>query len=534
MATPAENVRQFTGVELRRSTRLHRAVRLMIVGQNRQGQPYREKMSTVTLNLHGCCYQSWHNSQLGAKVELQVTEGFETKSSLVRARVRSVRTPMSHSELYQIGVEFDTPANIWGITPPPDDWLRVLEGTATTTELAAAAAPAPEPEETAAAPAPALPEMQMPAEPEWRTAGVTEFPAAPPAAAKPEPASEATPAKLERVTITMDQLIAALQGKLQRAAEKAVHAALQTQLEETVKSSLQTAVTTQLDEAVRQALCKIDEIGSANVRQAEAFSAQRLEDLTRSSKEEIFSHLEARIGELQGRWQDQQEAYRSRAEEIVQRLEKLGADTQRALAETQGLVEKLTREPEPQTHPVLEQSIGRATEEFEAAATRVSDRQLVRLIEDKQMVTREASSHLEASAAEARALLQSAANSTLEEFRRQVEVQVDLALSESAQRVSSSLASLEAENRAACEARRRSLENEVAQATEQATEQFRSGIKAFLYASLVAAVGAVDEHAQTTLAGLVKDRGKAAREIGGRADSSESAENPGESGGSGL
>ncbi len=137
MATPAEKVRDFTGLELRRSTRIHRAVRLMIVGQNRQGQAYREKMSTVSLNLHGCCYQSWHNSQLGAKVDLQVTEGFEAKSPVVRARVRSVRPPMSHSELYQIGVEFDTPANIWGIGSPPEDWLRVLEGT--TTELAPAA-----------------------------------------------------------------------------------------------------------------------------------------------------------------------------------------------------------------------------------------------------------------------------------------------------------------------------------------------------------------------------------------------------------
>jgi len=294
MATPAEKVRDFTGLELRRSTRIHRAVRLMIVGQNRQGQAYREKMSTVSLNLHGCCYQSWHNSQLGAKVDLQVTEGFEAKSPVVRARVRSVRPPMSHSELYQIGVEFDTPANIWGITTPPEDWLRVLEGT--TTELAPAAAPAPEPEE---ATAPALPEMQMPAEPEWRRAGVTEFPAPPsaPGEAQPEPAKEAAPAKLERVTITMDQLIAALQGKLQRAADKAVQAALQTQFEETVKSSLQIAVTTQLDEAVRQALFKIDEVSSANVRQAEAFSAQRLEELTRSSKEEIFSRVEARIEE---------------------------------------------------------------------------------------------------------------------------------------------------------------------------------------------------------------------------------------------
>jgi len=35
--------------------------------------------------------------------------------------------------------------------------------------------------------------------------------------------------------------------------------------------------------------------------------------------------------------------------------------------------------------------------------------------------------------------------------------------------------------------------------------EFRSGIKAFLYSCLVAAVSAVDEHAQSTLTALGKD-----------------------------
>ena len=157
--------------------------------------------------------------------------------------------------------------------------------------------------------------------------------------------------------------------------------------------------------------------------------------------------------------------------------------------------------------------MGRATEEFESAATRVTDRQLVRLMEDKQMVTREASAQLEACGAEARSQLQSAASNTLDELKRQMEVQIDLSISDATQRVMSSLASLDAENRAACEARRRTIETDVAHATEQSTEQFRTGIKAFLYSCLVAAVGAVDEHAQTTLDGL-KDPGKALREIG--------------------
>ena len=456
-------------------------------------------------------------------------EGVEAKSPVVIGRVRSVRPPMSHSELYQIGVEFDTPANIWGIATPPEDWLRVLEGTSTTTELAATAAPATEPEETASTPAP---ETQRPTVPESQTPAPAESPAPLPAAATPATAATAAPAKLERVTITMDQLIAALQGKLQRAAEKAVQAALQTQLEETVKSSMQAAVTSQLDEAVNQSLRKIDEISAANVWQAEAISTQRLEELNRSSREEVLSHLEARSAEFQRSFENQQLVHRSQADEIVQRLEKLVSDTQHELAETRKLVEQLAQQPVPQseplTHPALEQSITRATEHFEAAAMRISDRQLVRLLEDKQMVTRETTSHLEACGAESRALLQSAANSTLEEFRRQLEVQVDLALSESAQRASSSLATLEAENRVACEARRRALEQEVSRATGQATEQFRSGIKAFLYASLVAAVGAVDEHAQTTLAGLVQDRGNTPSEISKLPDSPEASQNPGE------
>lgn len=126
-------------------------------------------------------------------------------------------------------------------------------------------------------------------------------------------------------------------------------------------------------------------------------------------------------------------------------------------------------------------------------------------MEEQQRVAREASLEIEAGAAEARALLQKAANVTLDEFRRQVRVQIDLTISDATQRMTSSLASLDAENRAACDTRRRVLESDVARAAEQSTQEFRSGIKAFLYSCLVAAVSAVDEHAQTTLNGLGKN-----------------------------
>ena len=137
------------------------------------------------------------------------------------------------------------------------------------------------------------------------------------------------------------------------------------------------------------------------------------------------------------------------------------------------------------------------------------------------MVTREAAAQLDARVAESRALLHSAAGSTLEEFRRQAEVQVDLAITETTERVRSALSALDAENRAACENRRRTMIDDVTRTTEQSTEQFRSGIKAFLYSCLVAAVGAVDEHAKTTLDGMVKDPGGAPRAIDDITDISE-------------
>ena len=82
------------------------------------------------------------------------------------------------------------------------------------------------------------------------------------------------------------------------------------------------------------------------------------------------------------------------------------------------------------------------------------------------------------------------------------------------ERAVSALSSLDAESRATCEARRLALETEVARTAERSTDQFRKGMKAFLYSCLVAAVSAVDEHSKSTLDGLVKDNGKTLFEAG--------------------
>ena len=501
LAVPPDHLHSLSGLEGRRSTRVERNLPLVVLGQTKTGLSFQEKTSTVSFNLHGCRYPSRHEYPIGASVGLRVLQpDGESISPVIRAFVKSVHPPASPRELFQVGVELESPANIWNISPAPSDWTRLLGGAGSSAGLATAVAPAlerPAPQDapTVFAPAP------TPAAEEERAGQVRPFltpspaPSLAPAAAAP--AKDTAPAKAERVAITIDQLVAAMQGKLQAAAEKVV----------------QNALAAQLDEAINEGLARLDGVRERNMQQLHEFSEQRFESLMRSSREEILGHLEERLGEVQSRWEEQHNAFRAQAEEIAQRLELLAADTHRHLAETQTFIEKAATEIEPRARGRLDESLGQATEQFEAAADRVSDRQLVRVMEATRMVTREAAAQLDARVAESRSLLLSASGTALAEFRRQTEVQVDLAIAETTERVRSALSALDAESRSACDARRRSIIDDVTRTTEQSTEQFRSGIKAFLYSCLVAAVGAVDEHAKSTLEGLVKDPGSAPRAI---------------------
>src|SRR5215469_7430349 len=756
-------------VDLRRSSRVENPVPLIVLGTNRSGESFQERTAAVSFNLHGCRYSSRHEYAPESFVTLQVT-GTDGPAVPVRARVKSIVSAPSSRELFQVGVELETPANIWGIATPPDDWQRLLGASTATPRAAAAAAPAVEP----AAPPPSYLE-RPPATPD-RRAEVAVFPS--PAATEPAPAPKepAVPQAKQPVTFTPEQLLQALQGKLQLAAERAV----------------ETALSTRLDETVKQALGKIEEGWKANVRQTEEFSAahlaevqkswerelvvyrsraeeisrrvealavssrqglvelqkfaeriknevepqfdarlnesftrahsdfehqthelaerqrtkinefaqfaalqarsqleetvaearsllsaakapseipvsedrleslmnstrestlnrmeQRLSDVwaqfeqqhdlvrhradeiaqhlemlgtrvketnaqheqaladvrswlaaggagtgadhfesvVKSAKEHIFNHLEWRLGEVSGRADQQHHAARERADDLHRRLEALAADTGNArtqweqkvaelhsllssansgisqqqmdsvlhsareqltnhiewrlgevsaqfqqqheavllrseelaqrfdsgVAELRGQVEESRAHSENLIHQLrpndatLEQSVDRAAKEFEISATRISDRQLVRLLQQKQALSSEASLELEARASETRANLQKTANATLDEFRRRVETQIELIIADATERVASSLASLDAESRAAADNRRREVEVHVNRAAEQSMAEFRSGIKAFLYSCLVAAVSAVDEHAQSTLTALGKD-----------------------------
>jgi hypothetical protein len=478
--TPENFVRE----EARRSTRIERSVPLIVFGQNRMGEPFVERTVSTSINLHGCRYPSRHDYGVGAWVTLQVVGlNVEPKPPAMRARVKSVHISQSARELQQVGVELENPGNVWGIAVPPQDWLALGETNTLMAQFSPAVAPAP------VAP-PVTPEPDEPEEKmEHKMAEVATFPSPSPAAAKPQPPKLADAPKPQRVVITPDGLINALQGRLQQAAEKAV----------------QTAITKQVGEAVGKAVAAIDDIRQSSVREVQQLFPTPVEGAKFSSKEEIVS-------EVASHWKAEMEKYRGQAEEMAQRLEKQAAELKRELARSQEFLEKMQREMEPQVHARLNEAVAHAISEFEGTAARTVDRRYERLLENTQAVTQEALLKLDARSAEVQALVQSAVNSALGAFQRQADLQVNVILSETKERAASALSSLDAESRAACEARRQAVEAEVVRSAERSTDQFRKSMKAFLYSCLVAAVSAVDEHSKSTLEGLLKDNGKSIHE----------------------
>src|SRR5437016_12360679 len=483
------------GEDARRSTRIDRSIPLIIFGQNRMGEPFVERTVSTSLNLHGCRYPSRHDYGIGSWVALQVVGlELEPKPPVVRARVRSVHTTPSSRELQQVGVELENPGNVWGIVSPPQDWMKLGGTQAVVAQFAMAVAPALDPAPITLR----LDELAVNAD--HKMAEVATFPSPSSAASKPQAPRAAEAPKPKRVFSTPDELIAALQGKLQRAAEKAAEA----------------AVTRQVDEAVREALSSIDDVRNSSVREIQELFPTRVETMRLSSKEDT--------GEIASHWKEQMEKYRGQAEEMAERLEKQAVELRRELARSQEFVERMMRENEPQIRACLNEAVAQATSQFETATARSADRRYQLMLENTQAVTQEALLKLDARSAEVQALAQNVLNSALAAFQRQTEQHVDAVLSETRERTVSALSSLDAESRARCEARRQELETEVARAAERSTDQFRKGMKAFLYSCLVAAVSAVDEHSKSTLDGLVKDNGKTLFE----ADSDSSTEDNGE------
>ena len=118
------------GTQKRRSTRIVQAVPLTVTGVDALGQPFKERTTTVMVNCHGCKYQSKHYVPKNSMVTLDIPRPQPgVPAQTVQGRVVWVQRPRTVRELFQIGLEFESPGNVWGIAFPPDDWAASIAET---------------------------------------------------------------------------------------------------------------------------------------------------------------------------------------------------------------------------------------------------------------------------------------------------------------------------------------------------------------------------------------------------------------------
>lgn len=130
------------GTQKRRSTRIVQAIPINVAGVDALGQPFKERTTTVMVNCHGCKYQSKHYVPKNSTITLEIPRPEPSlPPRTVKGRVVWVQRPKVVRELFQIGLEFETTGNVWGIAFPPDDWFPCAEYDAGEASGAPGAAP---------------------------------------------------------------------------------------------------------------------------------------------------------------------------------------------------------------------------------------------------------------------------------------------------------------------------------------------------------------------------------------------------------
>ena len=110
-------------VEMRRSTRIVRAVPMRVTGVDLLGQPFWERTATLDVNSYGCRYPSRQKVKTNSWLTLELADrGANRLLQSVQARVVWVGPPNARQEYFHIGVELEVSGNIWGIALPPGDW----------------------------------------------------------------------------------------------------------------------------------------------------------------------------------------------------------------------------------------------------------------------------------------------------------------------------------------------------------------------------------------------------------------------------
>jgi hypothetical protein len=359
------------GTQKRRSTRIVQAVPITVTGTDALGQPFKERTTTVMVNCHGCKYQSKHYVPKNSIVKLDIPRP-EGGPFSTQGRVVWVQRPRTVRELFQIGLEFEAPGNVWGIAFPPEDWTsggndtsELITEFSMPTEATAAVEPAAS---VSPQPLPPIPPPPIPSVPEKRVEApappfkipvppvssvaspkaTTPAPAAPVSATAPPaattPAAPAdnkihvvpppapSPDTQAALARQVSQMVAAakenLDKTLRRGAEQAIteemtiaRQQLDAQLHDTVEKAIKVSMDRVSESAVKKVVQQATDRTAAIVeeaRKATDASTSQLDEKVRNAVQQAVSHA-AEQAALQAAQQTAAINLKQSVEEAVER-----------------------------------------------------------------------------------------------------------------------------------------------------------------------------------------------------------------------
>jgi hypothetical protein len=312
-------------IQKRRSTRIAQAIPVTVIGVDALGQAFKERTSTVSVNCHGCKYQSRHYVPKSSKITIEIPRAeSDAPPRLVEATVAWVQRPRTVRELFQIGVQFTVPGNAWGIAFPPADWFPLPEEKDIAIEIPVPPAKSvKESSSHAARPASEAPVIEMesrasaptaPAEDNLRvlpgpaqaqdTMSVARQMARLLAEAKQHlrrtMQSDAAGAVAQEVRTAREQVEAHVRTAVNDAVEQSVTRATETSVQATVQSAVQDAVQGSLQQLVEKATQQVVQNALAAFEQAQKSSTPKPEELdaqVRAAVERVVEKSAAKLAE---------------------------------------------------------------------------------------------------------------------------------------------------------------------------------------------------------------------------------------------
>lgn len=277
-------------------------------------EPYQELVSTLSINCHGCAYQSKHEVIQGETVYLEIKPSNEGSGGYsIRAKVKWVQKLGGKEKFFQVAVELETYGNIWGIPSPPEDWFppklpEAIEPAATGRELKVVAR-----KELSVTPAPEA-ALERTSQPERMQAVTSTIP----------PIAQLMVGLGEQIQIMANEAAATALGQEKCRLLEEFRAQIRTEAVKTIQSTIMASK----EVIARQAMKELSDAHEASVKNNYAVWMKKMEQDAESARQhmlnqvkEVSRHVDGLAASTTERVQHNMESARSEAvDRFVSRL----------------------------------------------------------------------------------------------------------------------------------------------------------------------------------------------------------------------